>query len=155
LEVEDEDRVTVILGFGLCNEWYSEWRVLQTDLKSYQPLFKLPRPSGTYLLLGRRTEDEGFGLGDSKHERLDLELRASEHDAREVDAKHPGELAVRDQPVRIIRPGSGSTYAFLVMISAASMISLYMTTLVKKYRSTRTACSGVFDFHRAVKLADE
>lgn len=113
----------VILGFGLCNERYSERRVLQTDLKNYQPRSNSPKSSGTYLLLGRRNEDKGFGLGDPKHERLDLELRASEHDAREVDAKHPGELAARDQPIRSVRPGFGSTYAFLVMISAASTIS--------------------------------
>ena len=47
------------------------------------------------------------------------------------------------------------TYAFLVMISAASTTSMSMTTRWKKYFNTLEVCSGVLDFQSAVSPAEE
>ena len=113
----------VVFRFGLGDERDSEGSILQADLgrktssvdDKYDCEICL-----TYLLFGGRNQDEALWLSDAEHERLDLELRATEHDRGEVDSEYSSKLAES----RIHISGSKerlkceSSHAFLVMISA-------------------------------------
>lgn len=63
-------------------------------------------------------------------------------------------LSIKDQPRDFGDPLRG-TYAFFVVISAASIISTYMTVLSIKYRSTLSTCIGYLLLNQAVKVDAE
>lgn len=72
-----------------------------------------------------------------------------------TDAKSTPNTRANSLDCQLAFGRSKETYAFLVIISARSMSSTYMTTRWKQYFKTRCVCSKVLLFHNAVKLADE
>ena len=103
LEINDDERVRVECRLGFQNERQCFRSTLVCNL-----------------LLARRKHDEIARLGDARHYRFDLELRASRDDRVEIDTKDPSKLGGSADEVRVFEKLQVLLYAIEVIGKCSS-----------------------------------
>jgi len=106
----------------------------------------------TYVLLAWRKQNQTLGLGDAKHERLDLELRTPAYHGKPVYPENASKLPVS---LRQNWRGDGEewAYAVFVTVSEASSSLSTMTVLSSMYFTMRDVWTGSPSRYHLVKIS--
>lgn len=141
LEVQDDERTLVERRLRLHDERHALGGVLLADL-----------------LAVRREEHEAFGFRDLEHDRLDLELTTASANRVEVDAEDSSRFAVGEgerSNRRKSRKKGEEAHQVWSMTSAASNISISISTRFLQYWKTREKRAGSPDLNHCVSVLKE